>query len=398
MIGRLKAYYKSGGIKGIIGHLNNFIRRGVTPLYMSFFEAIKKPENKVVFCNFAGKGYGGYPESICNELIRRGNCARLIWLVNGDYNLPERVEAVDINSYAAIRELATAKVWIDNCRKSQLIRKGKRQFYLQTWHGGGPCLKKIEGDALAYLSKSYIKDAINDTKMADLFISDCEWQNDVYRRAFWYNGEILNCTTPPNDFFYEDWKKIKADVYEKLNIDSGKHIVLYAPTFRNAHEVNCYDLEFKVVSRELQKKFGGEWVFVVRIHPTMAEKQLEIEYDDVVINGTTYPQIEELLIASDVLITDFSASMFLAYRWGITTFLYANDLEYYTNNERPLYFEIDSLPASFSSSNAELLQEINNFSKVEYIKRCQDFSKTVGFFEGGHSVQTITDRIEKEMA
>ena len=51
-------------------------------------------------------------------------------------------------------------------------------------------------------SKTYVKDAINDTKMADLFISDCKWQDDNYRNAFWYKGEILKCTTPPNFFLH----------------------------------------------------------------------------------------------------------------------------------------------------------------------------------------------------
>ena len=89
--------------------------------------------------------------------------------------------------------------------------------------------------------------------------------------------------------------------------------------------------------------------------------------------------------------------MFLAYRWKITTFLYANDYEEYIQNERPLYFKLDELPASFSTSNDQLEQAIMDYSNEEYSIRCDELSYEVGFYEGGRSVKTITDRIEDEL-
>ena len=364
---------------------------------MIALETLIDPHNKIVFCNFAGKGYGGYPKDICDELINRDCESELIWLVNDieGSGFPEQVKLVDINSYSALKELATAKVWIDNCRKPGEIRKSKKQFYLQTWHGGGPCLKMIEGDAEPFLSKSYIKAAKNDTKMADLFISDCRWQNENYRRAFWYDGEILNCTTPPNDLFYQDWTKVKHKVFSHFHLDEKTHIVLYAPTFRNNHSTDFIGVDSDIVISSCKKRFGGDWKLMLRIHPTMSEAQEKIVFNEDVINGTEYPQIEDLLIASDVLITDFSASMFLAFRWNIPTFLYANDYEEYIHKERPLYFDVKDLPADFSHSNSELKQQIESFSIEKYKDKCIAFSQEVGFFEGGKATKTITDRIEE---
>lgn len=399
MIRKVIGHYREAGFSGLLRTTNNYIRNKLTPYYMEMLEHTRKPEKKIIFCNFAGKGYGGYPAAICDELLRRRTDAKLIWLSNKDAGgFPEHVRTVRVDSYAALRELATAKVWIDNCRKGRKIRKSDRQFYLQTWHGGGPCLKMIEGDAQAYLPPLYMEDAKHDTEMADLFISDCEWQNDNYRRAFWYNGEILNCTTPPNDFFYQDWDKVKKDVFRAFGLDTNKHIILYAPTFRNNHSTDCYDIDYDRILSTCRKRFGGEWVFVVRMHPTMTEKQAEIRFNDRIINGTSYPQIEEILIASDILITDFSASMFLAFRWKIISFLYANDYEDYIRNERPLYFDIKELPSGFSGTNDELEDRILNFSQEDYRHRCEMFNQTVGFFEGGQSVKIITDRIEFELS
>lgn len=399
MLEKILSHYRNEGWKGLSIVTKNYIRDRLAPLYMTIVEFIKGPEKKIVFCNFAGKGYGGYPKFICDELIKRGTKAKLVWLASKTTVergvFPPQIVVKDINSYAALWELSTAKIWIDNCRKSSWIRKSPKQFYLQTWHAGGPALKYIEEDAVKYLTDTYMKDAKHDTEMADLFISDCEWQNENYRRAFWYNGEILNCTTPPNDLFYQDWNNVKRNVVKYFSLDEGTHILLYAPTFRNNHQIDCYNIDYKKLEEACTQKFGGKWVIIVRFHPTFQGK-IE-EHLSCVTNGTNYPQIEDLLIASDVLITDFSATMFLAYRWKINTFLYASDYEDYINNERPLYFDIRQLPASFSTTNSELQNNIMAFSKTDYDRKCEDLSKEVGFFEGGHSVEIITNRIEREL-
>lgn len=397
MLSKLINIYKKGGIQRVFYVFQNLKRQFFSPIYMTILELIKKPEDKIVFCNFAGKGYGGYPKSICDELIKRNIKAELIWLSNGKCEVPETVKTVDINSYAALRELATAKIWVDNCRKSRFIRKSNKQFYIQTWHGGGPCLKMIEGDAEAYLSKAYIKDAKNDTKMADLFISDCKWQNDTYKRAFWYNGEILNCGTPSNDIFYRSWDATKAKVFDYFGLDTANHIILYAPTFRNDHATSHYDLDFDRVIKNCEKKFGGKWIVFFRLHPTIADSIIESKFSSNILNATMYPQMDELLVASDILITDFSASMFEAFRWKKITFLYASDYEDYIRHERPLYFELMELPASFSKDNNELSNNISCFSKDLYVSKCIAFNKEIGYFTGGNSVNIITDRIESEI-
>ena len=89
----------------------------------------------------------------------------------------------------------TAKVWVDSNRKEGYIRKRKGQFYIQTWHGGVP-LKKIEGDCEEYLGEVYIQRAKWDSAMTDLYLSNGGFCTDMYRRAFWYTGEILECGTP----------------------------------------------------------------------------------------------------------------------------------------------------------------------------------------------------------
>lgn len=397
LLNRVIQTLNQSGLRSFASHTHDFVRAKLTPYYMLMWEHVKKPEKKIVFSNFAGKGYGGDPKAICDELIKRDVDAELVWLVREDSAFPEKVVPVKIDSFRALRELATAKIWIDNCRKGRGVRKGKGQFYLQTWHGGGPCLKLIEGDAEAYLSTMYIEDAKNDTRMADLFISDCKWQNETYRRAFWYEGEILECTSPPNDIFYQDWRGTKDAVFRYFGLNADEHVLLYAPTFRNDHSTEGYDLDCEQIIRACEKKFGGTWRVVVRLHPTMSESRNSYEYSEHAIDGTGYPQIESLLVASDILITDFSASMFLAFRWKIKCFLYASDYESFVRNERPLYFDLESLPAPFSHSNDAQVEAILGFDQSEYESRCEEFASSVGFFDGGHSVKTIADRIVKEL-
>ena len=94
---------------------------------------IKK--NKIVFANFNGKGYGCSPKAICNSLLNKDEDLDLVWLTKNRNFLPDRVRNVDIKSFRALYELATASAWVTNNRLPYYVAKRKKQFYVQTWHG-----------------------------------------------------------------------------------------------------------------------------------------------------------------------------------------------------------------------------------------------------------------------
>ncbi len=384
------------GDGGALIRIRNKICRTLAPLYMKTVALLNRPQNKIVFCNMYGKrGYGGDPGAVCDEFIRRNTDTDLVWISRDDKGYPKEVRTVRYRTLAELRELATAAVWVDNARKSSWIRKGKRLFYLQTWHSASPCLKMIEGDVADRLPEYYLKDAKNDSKMADLFLADSDRMIESYRRAFWYDGEVLKCVEPTSEYFYGDWKAIRKEVREFFGLDDGVKLVLFAPTFRDDRSFDDYGMDYGALIRACSERFGGKWSALYRYHAVHDGKNERARPD--VINATMYPAIEKLLIACDLYITDFSSPMFKTFRWKINTVLFATDYDAYINNDRPLYFDISELPAAFAHSNEQLTEAILGFSEEEYAAKCEEFNDRIGYYEIPDSVGLIADRLESEL-
>lgn len=145
-------------------------------------------------------------------------------------NIPG-VRKVKITSLRYIYELCTSKIIITNFRTTDTFIKRKNQYYIQTWHSSLR-LKQIEKDAEDTLPKDYVKMAIDDSKKLDLLLSGCKYSTDIFKRAFWYDGEIFEHGTPRNDIFFQKNSDLNNKIKEKLNINKDKKIILYAPTFR----------------------------------------------------------------------------------------------------------------------------------------------------------------------
>ena len=113
------------------------------------------------------------------------------------------------------------------------------------WHGG-IALKRIEKDAENNLGFSYTMKAKRDSRTCDLMISGCNFQTELLKNKFWYNGEILESGIPRNDIFFntERHKEFKENIYKKYNIPSSYNIVLYAPTFRRNRSIEPYKFDW----------------------------------------------------------------------------------------------------------------------------------------------------------
>lgn len=355
---------------------------------------------KIVISNYNGKGYGDNGKYIVEEILRRNLGFNLVWLVNDDCdrNFPEKIRRVKHGSIKAIYEQVTAKVWIDNCRKSSYVRKRNKQFYMQTWHGG-IALKKIEKDAENKLDPRYIDNAKNDSKMADIFISNSKFCTDMYKKAFWYSGNILECGSPRNDILFDSSNKRAAEkirVYFGINKDV--RILLYAPTFRLDLNTEVYNIDFESVIKALNIKFGGEWNVLLRLHPNMSKNAGFVKFDSKIKNASNYDDMYELLSASDILITDYSSTMFefsFAYK---PVFLYATDIYDY-EEDRNFYFDIYTLPYKLAENNSQLIINIQKFDYDDYLKELKEFLLKLGLFEEGKAsdkaVKIIEQFIEK---
>ena len=228
--------------------------------------------------------------------------------------------------------------------------------------------------------------------MADLFVSGSEWRSRNFRKAFWYTGEIMKCNIYSGFYLPENLSKLKKSVYKYFGEPKDTKFVLYAPTFRNSHSLECYDIDYNRLIANLEEKFGGKWKVLVRLHPNISSSDGQIKYTDKVLNATAYPQINDLIISSEMLISDYSGCMFEGIKNYKIVMLYASDLEDYLSKERDTYFDIRKLPAVLAQNNDELENNILTFDRKEYLKECKKFVKKTGYYENT-DVSMLADRI-----
>ena len=355
---------------------------------------------KIVVCSYLGKGYGDNGKYIVNELLRRNLGFDIVWLVrNKDEEFPSGVRSVKYNTLRAVYEQVTAKLWIDNRRKPGYVRKRSKQIYIMTWHAGIG-LKRGEGAAVNALANYYVSAAKNDSKMADLFLSNSTWTTDMYRKYFWYNGKILEKGLPREDILFQPQTDLKKKLAKVYGLESNSNIILYAPTFRKSmsvEELALYNLEWSILLNMLNKKTQGNWVGMIRLHPNISDQSALLHLPLNVIDTSLYPDMQELLAISDILITDYSSCMFDFGATGKPVFIYAPDLQEY-KNDRNFFFNLEELPFVISESQESLRNSISNFDESTYKNKVEKFYDKCGLFKGGEASKCVVDYIIEHMS
>lgn len=379
--------------------IKNSLRK--SPRFKKFlfnlFSLLPIQKNKIVFCNFSGKRCGDNPRAISDFLQRKRPSLDIVWLAHPKYN-PEvpagtRMVPFGEGSFKMIYELATAKVWVDSHTKFAFTQKRKGQFYMETWHGGLG-FKKVEGDAADVLDQEYLDRVKVNSALADVFISNSRWMSDLVRRAFWFKNTILEKGLPRNDMLLKKDEEILHQVREYFHIDEQTRIALYAPTFRSQDKTDCYDIDAKAVVKKLEEKTQEKWVLLIRLHPMAMKLDVSFPYGENVINATQHPDMQALLMSTDLLITDYSSSIFdyaLTRKPGL---IFALDIEEY-NKDRGFYFQFEELPFPLARSNQELLNNIENFNNDEYLSHWDAFAKRVGLSETGFATEAAVQQIEQ---
>lgn len=376
--------------------LFEYIKRLLSMIISCSFLITPIKKNKIVVCNYFGKGYGDNGKYIINEILNQKLNYDVVWLLKKELinksNFPDGIRIVEYGSIKGLYELATAKVWIDNCRKTFYPLKRKMQYYLQTWHGGIP-LKKIEKDVGNKLSWHYVKIAKNDSKMANLFISNSEFCTNMYKKAFWYQKEILETGSPRCDILINEDNCTVEKIKKYYNINKGNKILLYAPTFRKNKTMSAYCINLNDLLKVLEEKTSYEWTILVRLHPNITNMSNFMEYSERIKNASHYDDMYELLLASDILITDYSSTMFEFSFQKKPVFLFSTDIEEY-KKDRDFYFNIFKLPFPVSQSNEELYANIKQFDNKKYLLDLDSFLKVLNIFEKGVASKVVVDIIK----
>ncbi len=334
-------------------------------------------KNKIVVQSYLFKGYSDNLKYIVENLLE--DDVQVVWGVLGATEaktLPKKVKPCKFNSLKFIYHLATAGVWLDNCRKDFAYKK-RKQLYIQTWHGGG-AQKRVEKDVVDALDAEYVRKAKKDGKYTDVMLSDSRFVTELYYRSFWFDGYVAEIGTPRNDILMQPNDEAKRKVYEFFGIDESKKILLYAPTFRKNLSFEPYDIDYSKLLPALKERFNEDFVVFVHLHPNVANKFDDLQYDNVnVFNATPYPDMQELVVSADIMISDYSS---VNYEFALRrkpALRFATDIDEYMQ-DRALYFDIREYPFPLSENNAELQDLVLHFDENDYLEALEAFFKKIG--------------------
>lgn len=368
--------------------------------FFRHFTTVK--EGRVYFEANGGGKYNCNPKYLSEYILEHNpNDYEIIWIltyVADSSEIDKRVKIVHTPSWKVIYYLNTSEFVITNYRMGYhwtKWRKREYQKYIMTWHGD-MIIKKIELDAANTLPSKYIESIKKDSRATDLMLSDSKWFTGLTKRAFNYYGEVLEHGIPRNDIFFskEKMETLKKKVFGYYGIEENVKLILYAPTFRDDYGINQYIMDWDEILRSFEKRFNSKCVVLVRIHPGIKDKidASVLVKNNNVIDATDYNDMQELICALDVLITDYSSTMFEAALAKKPCFLFVKDAKTYN---RGMYFSLDQLPFPYACDIPSFIQIIDSFDLEKYQKSVKYmFSETFHYVQDGNASKNLVEWME----
>lgn len=346
-------------------------------------------KTRIVFFSYFGTQYSCNPKYISEYIQKNYPEYEIVW----GFKNPKAFSFLKKRNIKTARYMSpyflhlclTSKFVISNSEIPSWFPVMKRQVYINTWHGGG-AYKRV---GAAYQKETAGKQVRAEIarEMPCTYVSSSKAFTDLtVHQSFHHYGTVLSCGMPRNDILVNQNKpELNHKIRKHYHLPEDSRILLYAPTYRESKSADEYLFDCQAIRKALSERFSGKWFFLFRMHYfVMNQLKDKSEY----IDASKYPDMQELLYASDILITDYSSSM---WDFGLTKkpcFLYATDLNQY-DMERGFYSDIHTWPFPLAENTEELISTIDNFDNNSYQENLAKHFSDLGSYENGHATETI---------
>lgn len=359
-----------------------------------------KKEKSIVFNSFSGRQYSDSPRALSEYIHDNYPGIRIIWLANSKVKeiLPSYAYAVKPGTFSAFKALATADAWVFNTGyySNSGIWKPKSVYYVQTWHGdrGLKCVGRLAANNMG--SKYKRNSLVPCSSDINLFLAGSTYGEIKAKESFNYYGEILTKGLPRNDklLSIEKENRLIEEIKNNINIDKNKRVLLYAPTFRdNSSSSFLIDLESSYLSINDTK---SDWIILLRSH-VASHEVLAIKDNLNIIDVSSYPDMADLLLISDCLITDYSscAGDFILTKKPVI--LAQFDIESYTEESRTLRFNPQDAGYLIAHNQQELDTILKNIDNIDHKSICSRILDFYGTQETGMATSLVTKYIIKNI-
>ncbi|GAA1264410.1 hypothetical protein GCM10009665_62260 [Kitasatospora nipponensis] len=363
-----------------------------------FPAAQRKPLRDTVLYNVAQGGqYAGSPRAIHEELVRRGLPLEHLWTVDDQQaDLPQSARALRQWSPEWFEAMATAKYVVTSTHLPDFVTPRTGQVIVQTWMGTP--LKRIGHDfeKIWFIDSNYLKSLDREVPTWGKLVSGSSFATPVLQRAFQYQGEMLETGYPHNDvFFAPDREKRAAEVRTRLGLPEDKKVVLYAPTFREDRKRphGGYQIDLRLDVDAAREALGEDQVLLVRPHAN-CHGVIPGSGNGYVWDVSRYPDMADLLLIADVLITDYSASMFDFVNTGRPILFFTYDLEHYRDNLCGFTFDFEQqAPGPLLRTSEQVVAALGSLEKVaeEHREAYAQFRTAYCDLDDGHAAARVVD-------
>jgi len=364
-------------------------------LLFFIFKLIPIDDNKIVFLNLHSSRFTGNNRAIYNEMKNRGIKLNYILIslddikLTGMNNLQKIIKSSKIDFH-----ICTAKYIILNDYYSlfSMCRLRKETDLIQVWHGGG-AFKKFGKDSLRnILNKENMRKTIKGHSQYTKVIVSSKEVASIYANAFGISMEkIYPIGIPRADIFFDNrnMEKIKQKLLNKYPYLEGKKIILYAPTFRDNNRYNnslALNLEY------LMNGISDNYVFIFKMHPFERGKIKIDEKLSSKVFDMSNEEINDLLIMTDILITDYSSLIFEYAILQRPMIFFAYDLDEYRSKVRGFYYDyVKFVPGPIAYTTEEIVELINrNEWDFEVIK---EFAIRFNEYFDGKATERFIDEV-----
>ncbi|MEO3786652.1 bifunctional glycosyltransferase family 2 protein/CDP-glycerol:glycerophosphate glycerophosphotransferase [Actinocorallia sp. B10E7] len=350
-------------------------------------------ENLAVYASYWLRGYSCNPAAIYEKQRELAPHIKGVWVVKkgGVKNLPEGVPYVIAGTREYLRLMARAKYFVNNVNFTDDPVKRPGQIYLQTQHGTP--LKKMGLDQMDHPVSSAEMDfeqLVERTDRWDYLLAANPLMSEAWMRSYPGGYKLLETGYPRNDRLVRVTPAEQAELRERLGVPEGKTAVLYCPTHRDY--MKSFSPMFDI--KKFVSEIGDDFVLLLRAHYFYKVKDLGLP-DGSIIDVSTYPNVEDLMVASDALLTDYSSIMFDYAVLDRPIVIYANDWETYKVT-RGVNFDLLAEPPGAVAVDERGLAEVfrsGAYREDAAAKHRAEFRERFCVWEDGNAAERVVRQV-----
>ncbi|MEZ7006993.1 CDP-glycerol glycerophosphotransferase family protein [Streptomyces sp. AD55] len=381
-------------VRRVPGRVRKAVRASVLAAYYRAQRMLPVRKDVAVFAAYWNADYACNPAAVHRKLRELSPRTKTVWVLKPDTRNrpPEGTTVVRPGSFGFWRAMARGKYFVNNVNFPTAVVKRRGQVHVQTHHGTP--LKRMGVDLIEFpvgqgtLEMTSLMERVD---RWDYSVSSNSFSTAVWERAYPAEYTSLDYGYPRNDVLVNATDADRARAREALGIAPGTTVVLYAPTHRDYHAAPRPLLDVE----HLAERLGEDFTVLSRVHYFNLGSGSGALTGAGVVDVSGHPSVEELYLAADCLLTDYSSLMFDYALLDRPIVVYANDWEVYRAT-RGTYFDIhDEPPGHVVDTEGDLLDVFlsGRWCDDTSAKARTEFRRLFCEFDDGRAAERVVRRV-----